>query len=84
MTEEHHAITLDYERTVAELREASIRLTVELEKLVDECDRLRVENNNLILSEQHNRESGKLLLQTIDILRSENERLKIALQTGEQ
>ena len=84
MTDEHHSIALDYEKTVAELRDATARLTVDLERLVDECDRLRVENNNLITSEQHNRESGKLLLQTIDILRSENERLKIALQTGEQ
>ena len=43
MTEEHHAITLDYERTVAELREASIRLTVELEKLISKARRI-IEN----------------------------------------
>jgi len=84
MTDEHHAIALDYEKTVGELREISVKLLADLEMLVDECDRLRVENRNLVVQDQHNRDNGKLLLQTIDILRSENERLKIALQTGEQ
>lgn len=84
MTDEHHAIILDYEKTVAELREAAARLTVDIERLVDECDRLKVENHNCSMQEQRHRENSKLLLQTIDILRSENARLKIALQTGEE
>jgi hypothetical protein len=52
--------------------------------LLDECDRLRVENRNLTLVNKERTDNAVSLLQTIDILRSENERLKIALQTGEQ
>lgn len=84
MTEEHHAITLDYEKTVAELRGAVERLNIDIEIIVDECDNLRAAYNRVYFELQQRTENGKLLLQTIDLLRSENERLKIALQTGEQ
>jgi hypothetical protein len=84
MTDEHHAITLDYEKTVGELREINIQLLADLDMLLDECDRLRVENRNLTLVNKERTDNAVSLLQTIDILRSENERLKIALQTGEQ
>ena len=84
MTEEHHAITLDYEKTVTELRGAVERLNIDIEIIVDECDNLRAAYNRVYFELQQRTENGKLLLQTIDLLRSENERLKIALQTGEQ
>jgi hypothetical protein len=84
MTDEHHAIALDYEKTVGELREINIQLLADLDMLLDECDRLRVENRNLTLVNKERTDNAVSLLQTIDILRSENERLKIALQTGEQ
>lgn len=84
MTDEHHAITLDYERTIEELRHARTTLINDLDTIVDTCDTLRTQNRSLTTLLQHEKESGKLLLQTIDMLRSENERLKIALQTGER
>lgn len=84
MTEEQHAITLDYEKTVEELRHARTTLITELDRLVDECDKLRTANHTLRYALHDKIENAKLLLETIDLLRSENERLKIALQTGEQ
>jgi hypothetical protein len=84
MTEEHHAVLRDYESTVNELRDVITRLTVYMDILVDWCDGLRTANNTITQQEQSSRENSKHLLQTIDILRSENERLKIALQTGEE
>jgi hypothetical protein len=84
MTEEHHAVLRDYESTVNELRDVITRLTVYMDILVDWCDGLRTANNTITMQEQSSRENSKHLLQTIDILRSENERLKIALQTGEE
>ncbi len=84
MTDEHHSITLDYEQTIEELRHARTTLINDLDTIVDACDLLRAEKRTLNLQLQHCQENSKLLLQTIDILRSENERLKIALQTGER
>jgi hypothetical protein len=84
MTEEHNAILHDYENTVNELRDVITRLTVYMDVLVDWCDGLRTANNTIASQERSTRENSVYLLQTIDILRSENERLKIALQTGEE
>lgn len=84
MSEEQHAITLDYERTIEELRQARTTLINDLDTIVDACDALRAENKTLRYQVQTTTDNSKLLLQTIDQLRSENERLKIALQTGER
>lgn len=84
MSEEQHAITLDYERTIDELRQARNTLVSDLDALVDACDALRAENHTLRHQTQSAMDNSKYLLQTIDLLRSENARLKVALQTGEQ
>jgi hypothetical protein len=84
MSDDTFAILRDYESTVGELREAVARLTVDMEILVDWCDRLRTANLSILTERNQHADNSKMLLQTIDILRSENERLKIALQTGEQ
>lgn len=84
MIEEKNAILHDYENTVSELRDVITRLTVYMDVLVDWCDGLRTANNTITSQERSTRENSVYLLQTIDILRSENERLKIALQTGEE
>lgn len=84
MIEDQNAILHDYENTVSELRDVITRLTVYMDVLVDWCDGLRTANNTITSQERSTRENSVYLLQTIDILRSENERLKIALQTGEE
>lgn len=84
MSEEQHAQIIDYEQTIEELRTARTTLVTKLDIIVDECDRLRNENNTLRYENQQRSDNAKSLLQTIDLLRSENERLRIALQTGEQ
>jgi len=84
MTDEHHSITLDYERTIEELRHARTTLINDLDTIVDACDALRAENKTMRYQLQTHTENSRYLLATIDQLRSENERLKIALQTGER
>jgi FtsZ-binding cell division protein ZapB len=78
------SIVNDYETTIDRLREAKNVLSTELDLLVDECDRLRTSNKSLRMVCDSCQENSRLLLQTIDLLRSENARLKVALQTGEQ
>jgi regulator of replication initiation timing len=84
MTDTDRSIVNDYETTIDRLREAKSTLLTELDSLVDECDRLRAENKTLRYQVDTTTENSKSLLQTIDLLRSENARLKVALQTGEQ
>lgn len=84
MNDSDRSIVNDYETTIDRLREAKSTLLTELDRLVDECDRLRAEIKTLRYDHQQRIENTKSLLETIDLLRSENERLKIALQTGEQ
>lgn len=84
MTDIDRSIVNDYETTIDRLREAKNVLSTELDLLVDECDRLRAENKTLRYQVDTTTENSKYLLQTIDLLRSENARLKVALQTGEQ
>jgi hypothetical protein len=81
---EEHAKTLDYEKTISELREHRTRLVQNIDDLVNECDRMRVLLRNRDHEIHAMNETSTVLLRTIEQLRSENERLKIALQTGEQ
>jgi len=84
MSDTDRSIVNDYETTIDRLREATRTLRTELDNLVDECDRLRAESQALRYDHQQRIESTKSLLETIDLLRSENARLKHALQTGQE
>lgn len=84
MNSDTHANILDYEQTVEELRQARALLMLRIDQLVEAYDTLMNELKIVRYSDNTSRENSKYLLETIDNLRSENERLRIALQTGEQ
>ena len=84
MSDIDRSIVNDYETTIDRLREATRTLRTELDNLVDECDRLRAESKTLRYEHQQRIENTKSLLETIDLLRSENARLRHALQTGQE
>ncbi len=74
----------DYERTLEELRTHKTMLIDRIDALVNEFDTLRTMNTKLAKAVNEYAYGEKLLVQTIDQLRSDNARLNIALQTGEQ
>jgi len=90
-TDNNIATTNDYERTIEELRRTRGEMHLQLDSLVEmfdavNHDNIRLRQNNRHLSDlvaQHEDYNAKL---TVDCSRlaSDNERLRIALQTGEQ
>jgi len=90
-TDNNIATTNDYERTIEELRRTRSEMHLQLDSLVEmfdavNHDNIRLRQNNRHLSDlvtQHEDTVAKL---TVDCSRltSDNERLRIALQTGEQ
>jgi len=84
MSDETQAIYRDYEIIVEELRLARALLMLRVDHLVDAYDQLMNELKVVRLSDSSTRENSKHLLETIDVLRSDNARLRIALQTGEE
>jgi hypothetical protein len=79
MSDDTFAILRDYESTVGELREAVARLTVDMEILVDWCDRLRtakllkdikVKHSVLIMNPYSTRYSNKHKAEVAHLLRN--------------
>jgi hypothetical protein len=75
---------IDYELLVERLLNAQRTMNTDIDVLISECDRLRSEVHYNNIEIQQKLDNTRALLQTIDQLRSENDRLRIALATGEQ